>query len=271
MDQKQKRKAVRYQVRLLAQLNLGAKSARAEILDAGFGGVFVRSDLKPALRQLVQIQTAPPGTQPVSFHGMVVHVVSAPNEHGHSPGVGIQFYAVDAQTRAYWDKYVRFLEKSGHASQPALPIPASAELPSGLRRRFLRHAAVLKVPADDLAALVRIHDHDLTAGRMFVPWHEELALGKLVFVHISHPNHTATFLLEAIVDQSLRSANAGGVLVRFVGLTAARKLAFLEFIHAGLDTESDVSEETPSLELGVADLAESELAEYELMDEADLA
>lgn len=267
MDPPQKRRAVRYAVHLQAELSLGRKLCPAEIMDAGFGGVFVCTDLAPAVRQLVQLQVTPPSKDKrLSFHGMVVHAVSEPNPHGRKRGVGIQFYAVDEETRTVWSQFVRSIEHSSPRSQRVPVLPG--HLGKALRRKFLRHAAVLRVAAPALDFLRAIHQRDLPSGRMFVACTEVLVPDDVVFVHIAHPNHAATFLLEGVVESVVREAEASGVLVRFLGLKPDRHQAFLEFIDSGLDTESDV-DETPAMELGVSEVLESELEEYENMPDQD--
>jgi hypothetical protein len=266
MDPSQKRRALRYAINLPALMSIGRKSAAVEIIDAGFGGVFVTSDVTPALRQLVQLQTRPPTSDKrLSFHGMVVHAVSETEPGGHTRGVGIEFYAVDAQTSAAWGRFIRSIEHSSRPSQKVIRLPD--DMRSSLLRRFLRHAAVLKVAVADVASLRTLHARDLSSGGMFVECEESVAPDKLVFVHITHPNHAGTFLLEALVESS-QSAPAG-VRVRFLGLSDDRKQAFLDFIDSGMDTESDVNSDTPAVELGVSELLESELDEYEIMSDGD--
>lgn len=267
MNPDQKRRAVRYPVHLQAELSVGKRAATAELINAGFGGVFACTDLSPAVRQLVQLQVTPPGAdKKLSFHAMVVHAVSERDPQGRRRGVGVQFYAVDAQTRALWDQFIRGVERTGGQIQGESSLPA--EMPTALLRKFLRHAAVLKVAVSEVDRLRAIH-LELESGMMVVPCDQDLAPGNVVFVHITHPNHAATFLLEAVVDQVLRDREPSGAVVRFLGLKQDRVQAFLEFVESGLDTESDVGEDTPSVELSVSELLESELEEYENMPDDD--
>jgi len=263
MNPDQKRRAVRYPVRLQAELSVGKRSAPAEIINAGFGGVFVCTELAPAVRQLVQLQVTPPtGDKKLSFHAMVVHAVAEPSAQRRARGVGIQFYAVDAQTRAMWDQFIHSVERSGVQTHGESSLPA--EMPTALLRKFLRHAGVLKVAAPGIDSLRAIH-RELATGSMLVPCDEQLAPGNVVFVHIQHPAHAATFLLEGVVDQVHRDQTPPGAVVRFLGLKQDRVQAFLEFVDSGFDTESDVGEDTPSVELTVSELSESELEEFENM------
>jgi len=261
MQPSQRRRAVRYAVRVPADLSVGRRSCKAEIFDAGFGGVFVCTELAPATRQLVQLQVQPPSSdKKLSFHGMVVHVVAEGNAHGHARGVGIQFYAVDPQTRAVWDQYIRSVERSGGAPREVPGLPE--RMPSSLRRKFLRHAAVLKVAAPDLESLRAIHARDLPSGRMFVACNDALSPGNVVFVHITHPNHVATFLLEGVVEALSSDRSRPGVHLKFLDFDPCRVQAFLEFVDSGLDTETDACAETPTVELGVSELLDSEIEEY---------
>lgn len=265
MNPDQKRRAVRYLVRLPAELSVGKRSAPAEIVNAGFGGVFACTELAPGVRQLVQLQVTPPGCDnTLSFHAMVVHVVTEPNPQRRSRGVGIQFYAVDAQTRSAWDRFIHSVERAGAQTQES-SLPA--EMPTALLRKFLRHAAVLKVAVPDVEHLRAIYD-ELETGKILVPCDDDLSTGNVVFVHITHPNHPATFLLEGVVDQVVRDRVPAGAVVRFLGLKQDRVQSFLEFVDSGFDTESDVGDETPSVELGVSELLESELEEYENMPDS---
>ena len=50
--------------------------------------------------------------------------------------------------------------------------------------------------------------------------------------------------------------------MKFLDLDPCRVQAFLEFVDSGLDTETDACAETPTVELGVSELLDSEIEEY---------
>lgn len=270
MTSTEKRSAVRFGARFPAQLSFGKKAYSAETVDVAPGGVFIRSEFSPGVRQLVQVQLVPPpGDIALSFHAMVVHVLSEGNPHGRAAGLGVQFYAIDADTRSLWQRVIRGLEQAGAPQRVAAPAPSPVESPSVLRRRFVRHSAVLKLPKTTQEGLRRFYQQDLIAERTFVPFAYEIPLGKAVFVHIPHPNHAGTFLLEAVVEQSRVTPQPSGVVVKFVGLTPVRLQAFLDFIESGMDDESDVSDDAPTIDMALSALLQAESGDDEIIVEQE--
>jgi hypothetical protein len=264
MSQYQNRRDVRFAIRLPVQLNIGRRVAFGDTVDVSVGGVFVTADIFPNVRQLVQMQiVAPPGDFALAFHGMVVHVAERPNPQGHPAGLGVQFYAVDSETRTLWDRFIRYVERSCPLSTDPVPLAIPRETPNVLLRRFARHAAVIKVPANNMDELQRIYDEGLRAGRMFVPYSNMIPPGKTVFVHISHPTHPATFLLEAAVEQCRRLPLPAGATVKFLGLGRDRLQSFLDFMQSGMDVEPEVGDDAPTIDLGLKELFDGEPLEFD--------
>jgi Tfp pilus assembly protein PilZ len=97
-------------------------------IDASDGGVFVRTDEQPNLRELVRLELTLPGRAEVfSVHGMPVNSAVAGDPEGREPGVGVQFYAMDRESQRVWGQYIEQLRRTqSPLPKVALVAPRSA-------------------------------------------------------------------------------------------------------------------------------------------------
>jgi Tfp pilus assembly protein PilZ len=229
-----RRRDTRYSIRFPAQLAHGKRTDSLLTEDVSQGGVFLCTDSPPPLLQLVHVQLILPiGDRALKAHGMTVHVVEPENARGRIPGIGIQFYALDHDTRETWEEFVRYVES--HC--PKSPDQAPLRLPRGstpepMRRRFERHTAVLKVNTTTLQQLEEIYTRDVSTGSMFVPTLLELPAGTRVVVHVTHPTNGQPFLLEATVLH--RTKSPGGLGVELLGINRQLCESFLDFVRGGV-------------------------------------
>lgn len=104
---REQRRHDRYPVSLQVTITAGKKSSRNEATDVSFGGIFVRTDSPPALRNLVRIDLELPSDQkPIQLLGMAVYVARPGNPGGRPAGAGVQFFGIDQVTRDRWERYV---------------------------------------------------------------------------------------------------------------------------------------------------------------------
>src|SRR5579872_5989904 len=110
-----KRRDVRYQIRFPAQLSFARQTRSLLTEDVSLNGVFLGTDTPPPVLQLVRVHLVLPiGDRALLAHGMTVHVVTPAQREGEgalrTPGIGVQFYALDAETRVTWEGFIRHVE-----------------------------------------------------------------------------------------------------------------------------------------------------------------
>src|SRR5579863_9410238 len=102
-----KRRDVRFAIRFPAQLSYKHRTTSLMTEDVSYGGVFLGTDTPPPTLQLVGVQLVlPVGGHALKAHGMTVHVVEPGGPPGRPCGVGVQFYALDRETRETWEAFV---------------------------------------------------------------------------------------------------------------------------------------------------------------------
>jgi hypothetical protein len=236
------RRDTRYVLSFPAQITVGKRTLSLLTEDVSYGGIFLRTDAAPPLYQLVSVQLVlPVGDHAIQVFGMTVHVVLPDNPVRQTPGIGIQFYALDQNTRDSWDTFIRYVE----ARCPEGPDQTPLRLPRGftpepIRRRFERHTAVLKVEPATQAELEGIYERDVLTATMTIATSLELSPQTRVMVYISHPSSGQPFLLEALVLRKVKDPE--GLALELLGLDRAAKDAFLDFVRAGIFIDEEVVE-----------------------------
>jgi Tfp pilus assembly protein PilZ len=240
----QRRRDKRYPARLSIRTRIAGRLKDLFSVDVSYRGLFLAIDAPPPLRQLIRIETSlPPLGTSFATHGMVVRVVQ-PGDRSGPPGVGVQFYGMGDERRA-WEAYVQFVQ------QGSLPLPDRRESrppPNGRpslatgsvrlgqgsgmqnNRRFQRFPVVLEVRPRDLEDLYQLYSRDVSAGGMFLSTPRELEVESEVRLDVRHPHNGSTFQLTAVVRR--RSGDPAGIGVEFTGLDDRRRRDFYEFIHA---------------------------------------
>lgn len=226
-----RRKDVRYQARFPAELVFGRKRLSLLTEDLSYRGVFLRTDTPPPLRQLVKVRLVLPFVgRAMEMHGMTVHVVEYENLGQRVPGVGIQFYGLDRDTRETWEAAVRHVETTAPLAADQSPFAIPAHTPELIRRRLERHTAVLTLKLKTREELQELVTRNIAVGGAFVPTTERLREGAPVMLCLHHPENDSTFILDGVVHQS----RGDGVGIDLVGLDAARREELDEFVQGGI-------------------------------------
>ena len=233
------RRDARYSIRFPCQLTHGKKTVSLLTEDVSERGVFLCTDSPPPLLQLVQVKLVLPiGDRALKAHGMTVHVVERDNAQARTPGIGVQFYALDADTRGAWLDFVRHVEENYPRSPDQAPLRLyRGAPPAPMSRRFEKHTAVLRIQPATLEDLEEIYTRDLCTGSMFVSHELVLAAGTNVVVHIAHPGNGQPFLVEAKVTST--SSNPPGLALELVGIDRAFREDFLDFVRGGVLIDDD--------------------------------
>lgn len=230
-----RRRDTRYVARFPVELVFGKKRLSLYTEDFSYRGVFVRTDTPPSLRQLVKVRLVLPfAGRALTMHGMTVHVVDHENAGGRVPGIGIQFYALDRDTKDSWEATVRHVERTAPLAPDQAPFALPEQTPELIRRRFQRHTAVLTVQTSSS----ELHDlvtRDISVGGTFIKTNEPLGLGSPVMVCVHHPENDSTFILDGVV----RHVATDGVGVEFVGIDGARREELHDFVRGGIIVDDE--------------------------------
>jgi uncharacterized protein (TIGR02266 family) len=202
--------------------------------DVSYRGCFLRTDSPPPLRTLVQVKLVlPPGNVAIKAHGMIVHYVEPLNPADRVPGVGVQFYGLDSDTRETWDQFVRFVEERFPRASDQMPLSLPDGTPEPIRRRFARHTTVLRVDVRSLDELRDLVVRDVSRGGMFIETDSTVAVGQEVMVNLHHPERSDTLLLDAVVRR-IQKQPAPGAGVEFVKMDDERREEVMHFVHGGV-------------------------------------
>lgn len=225
------RRDSRFEARFPTQVTFGKRRLSLLTEDLSYRGVFLRTDTPPSLRQLVRVRIVVPFVgRGLDMHGMTVHVVEHENAGGRVPGIGIQFYGLDRDTREAWETTVRHIAATAPLAADQSPFTLPSDTPEPVRRRFQRHTAVLTVKTGTHSELDKLVTRDISAGGTFIETNESLQPGAPVMVCVHHPENGTTLILDGVV----RHAHRDGVGIEFVGMDGHRRQEILEFVNSGI-------------------------------------
>jgi hypothetical protein len=231
-----RRRDARYQSRFPAEVVFGKKRLALYTEDLSYRGVFLRTDTPPALRQLVKVRLVIPfAGRALEMHGMTVHVVEHENDVGRVPGIGIQFYGLDRETRDAWEATVRHVADRAPLAPDQSRFHVPEETPEHIRRRFRRQTTVLTVRAGSKVDLDELVVRDVSLGGTFIKTTEALVINSPVMVCIHHPENGSTFILDGVV----RHVQLEGVGIEFVGLDALRREELADFVKGGIIVDDE--------------------------------
>jgi uncharacterized protein (TIGR02266 family) len=245
-----KRRDTRYAVRVPTQLAFGKHVRSMLTEDVSYRGCFLRTDTPPRLRQLVQLKLVlPPGDHAISVHGTVVHYVEPLNPADRVPGIGVQFYGLDHDTKHAWEGFVRYVEGRFPLASNQTPFDLEAAVQEPIRRRYARETAVLKVQVRTVDELFDLFARDVSKGGMFIETTAQLAVGQPVMINVQHPDRQDTLLLDAVVRRTQRRP-ISGVGVEFARMDKERRDELMDFVRGGIVVDDEaiiVSEDDPKL------------------------
>src|SRR5688572_17388206 len=112
--QPEQRRSPRHKKCLEVELIEGQKKRRVFTIDVSRHGLFIATDDPPRERFLLQLSVQIP-SGPLPATAFVARRVAA--DRGRPAGVGVQFFALSAQSKDRWDTYV--FELAGMAPPPS--------------------------------------------------------------------------------------------------------------------------------------------------------
>ncbi len=245
-----RRRHTRYLINMPAQLVVGRYTIAVTTIDVSFGGIFVQfnhPDTFLPLRQLGHLQiTLPPNEIPLDCHVMTVHTFTRNNEFSVDPGVGLQLFAMDAETDGCWNRFVQYVQlHSTDAPRRSRPPATSPELPR--RREFKRSIGRLELRLRTFDDLTQVFTRDVSAGGMFIKAKLALEIGQEITVDVVHPYTQEKFPLAAVVRWCNTHSGESGFGVEFTDVDDTKRYEFLEFIESKIiffdDEALEVDEE----------------------------
>lgn len=237
MRRAEKRRDKRYRYQTLAVLVRGGREESLLTGDVSYRGFSLRTDDPPPLRQLLQVKLKlPPENDELVVNAMAVFVVPA-GAAGQTPGVGLQFYAVSAEARQRWERFVHWVAKThpGSLDTPTKPLPAPSD---AVNRKFPRVHRALTVRTQSIGDLHHLVTTDVSRGGMFLRTGLDIAIGSEIRLFVAHPQTGLTFAVDTVVRRRVESPpGRAGLGVEFVGLDDKRREEFAAF--SGLDEMSE--------------------------------
>src|SRR5262245_5409074 len=104
MHGENRRREVRYRVRIAAKLVRGKQALDLMTEDVSHRGAFLRTDAPPGIRQLVELRMCPvQHEREIALFAMVIHVIKPGGTR--TPGFGVEFYKPGAEERARWGAF----------------------------------------------------------------------------------------------------------------------------------------------------------------------
>lgn len=235
-----KRRHERFNFVAPAVLVRGRKEMQLHTEDVSFGGLFLRTDNPPPLRDLVKIRLVLPSDhQEIELLGMAVHRV--PPGGPRLAGIGVLLYGLDPALRARWENFVQEVRLGRHGKGPTQDLvwPDHPAAPA-----VKDYRPELRVNLPHRAAMETIRDRDLPRKRTFVRTELYLEKGTKTSVVFVHPDSGRLFTLGGEVMQPIRRDNMTGLALSLEGVTPKVIQEFNEFleddIHVTVDVDLDM-------------------------------
>jgi Tfp pilus assembly protein PilZ len=249
---REKRRHDRYRIQLPVELSVGKKVSRGETVDVSFGGLFVRTEDPPPVRQLVKLELrAPPKDERLALMAMAVFV-GPPDPASGMSGVGLQLFGLDPEVRERWEAFVKFVRTrpgTDAGSEPPAAEPGAAEPPSWDQVR-----PEIRIRVGDVEHLERILQQELERRRMYVRTALYLEPGRRVELLLTHPVTGKSFSLQGEVDDKVERPGFEGLRILLPELAAEEKSALARFVR---------EVRAPTLDLDEGALADIEALERE--------
>jgi hypothetical protein len=213
----------RYRFELPATILSRRDAVTAVTENVSYRGVFLLTTAKVAKRELIRVRFSLPNDGgEIVANAMVVYVVGANDADGRPQGLGLQFYGLDGQPRARWEKLVASVrEQSSDEVSRVVALPGTPEAVATrpeLPVRVATRAALERFIALDLARMLVIRTN------------EAFAVGSELTLRLVHPDHGGTFALNCVVRHRMFGTHAG-VGVELLVVNDAIRAALAEFVQ----------------------------------------
>jgi len=210
------------------------RQGAAQLLTADVSrhGAFILTDSPWPERELVMLSFQLPDGEPLELMGMVARRVRR-DACAERPGMGIDFFALSAEAKERWDKFIL-----GLANQPVEPREAETPpAPAPTRRRHPRRVSCFLVRLKDKERLREFYTRDLSGGGMFLKTPVPQQVSTQVELILVHPGTDEEFQLAGRVVRTVEgpALSDRGVGIAFEELPAEREASLLTFIETGVN------------------------------------
>lgn len=212
----ERRRSDRYPSKLPVDVVERKGDRRAETVDVGRHGIFLRMDDPPAERLLVQLKIHLPDG-PIPVLAVVARRVAAGPDR--VAGAGLQFFVLAPEAKDRWDAYIGTLRGDR---------PAAAD-----QRTAPRRLASFLVRLKDVSRLREVYTRDISDGGLFVSTPLVRPLGSEVSLVVVHPATDEEFELIGTVAR-IQEGPPKGMGIRFSHFEGDEKESFKRFMDTGV-------------------------------------
>jgi Tfp pilus assembly protein PilZ len=194
------RREERYPYELPVILRAGRRDQLLTTVNVSYRGMFLRTDMPPALRQLMTVEATLPSTQLRFFSHAMAVFVHEPSKSGAAStsklpaGIGVQFYAQSNSDRHNWIRFVNEIRGKQDRPVMATAIPNHHRLPASI-------IAELILRPETNAQLRRLCLDQIGKGSVEVCTELKAKVGDGVLLKVLHPDSDERLSIETEVSQ----------------------------------------------------------------------
>jgi Tfp pilus assembly protein PilZ len=216
----EQRRSPRHKKRLEVELIEGKRKRTLHTVDVSRHGLFILTDDPPRERFLLQLSIKMP-SGPLPATAFVARRVAA--DGSRPAGVGVQFFALSAQSKERWDTFI--FELSG-----ITPPPSTGDL---AQRK--PDVATFLIKLKDVARLREFYERNISRGGLYMATPVIKEAGAEVGLVVIHPETEHEYFLTGTVERVCTDAPKGMEIK--LSLSPDRKQHFLEFVLSGIGPE----------------------------------
>ncbi len=218
------RRDFRFPCLLEAEAEVAGVYHNCKVKNVSIRGLFLRTEKKPALRQLMRLKFAETGLdKSLSLTAMVIRQ--------GKDGVGLELFANDRDAVRTWEEIVE--AESNRVPEGSKPQFTTKDTPQGEqgRRRFARFSAVIELRFRTPAELKVLYTENVSQGGMFIATDLRLEIGSEVLLDVVHPATEKITHIMALVSRRNSGDEEPGFGVVFHNMDDMHREAFWKFVE----------------------------------------
>lgn len=218
----ERRRHDRYPIRLPVEIGRGKRTLTGHTEDVSLSGLYVFCPAPPPLRELVRMQIQlPDGRPPLQLMGMAIHVVPANDPSGRPPGIGLQLFGNDPETKERWSRFVGTIRASSAPKPGPQPV---RELQA--RKPRTPELRIAPRSIEDLESAYQL----ACSGALTVRTDVFLDAGRKVELSFVHPTTRKTLTLRGSAGARVQTPGFEGLTVELTDFSELEREQFLDFI-----------------------------------------